>query len=190
MSATLLIPGKAKMPFIREYSEGELPKEDRLVIPARKSPIETALHETLHAVILRLDGLDIADVIETDDAVWTRLVEPQKYTVAALMAPEVYMKLHEIESTDQSVSSDRNAVAGCIRPAAVEDIRRQNRALLENIFQCPDVRVAICVLSARMDIELREHKVMHGNFIHEIIDPILTHSLYAADLRKKLNRVD
>ena len=137
-----------------------------------------------------LDGLDIADVIETDDAVWTRLVEPQKYTVAALMAPEVYMKLHEIEFTDQSVSSDRNAVAGCIRPAAVEDIRRQNRALLENIFQCPDIGAAICVLSARMDIELREHKVMHGNFIHEIIDPILTHSLYAADLRKKLNRVD
>jgi hypothetical protein len=28
MSATLLIPGKAKMPFIREYSEGELLKPD------------------------------------------------------------------------------------------------------------------------------------------------------------------
>ena len=62
-----LIPGKVSMPFIREYSEGELPKEDRLVIPARKSPIETALHETLHAVILRLNGLDIADVVENDD---------------------------------------------------------------------------------------------------------------------------
>lgn len=146
------------MPFIREYSEGELPKEDRLVIPARKSPIETALHETLHAVILRLNGLDVADVVETADAVRTRLVEGQKYTVAALMAPEVYMKLHDIEFTDQSVSSDRNAVAECIRPEAVEDIRRQNRALLENIFQCPDIRAAICVLSARMDIELREQR--------------------------------
>jgi hypothetical protein len=158
MSATFLIPGKANMPFIREYSEGELPKEDRLVIPARKSPIETALHETLHAVILRLNGLDVADVVETADAVRTRLVEGQKYTVAALMAPEVYMKLHDIEFTDQSVSSDRNAVAECIRPEAVEDIRRQNRALLENIFQCPDIRAAICVLSARMDIELREQR--------------------------------
>jgi hypothetical protein len=177
------------MPFIREYSEGELPKEDRLVIPARKSPIETALHETLHAVILRLNGLDVADVVETDDAVWTRLVEGQEYTVAALMAPEVYMKLHDIEFTDQSVSSDRNAVEECIRPEAVEDIRRQNRELLENIFQCPDIGAAICVLSARMDIELREHKVMHGNSIHEIIDPILMHSPYADDLREKFSRV-
>ena len=118
------------------------------------------------------------------------MVEGQKYTVAALMAPEVYMKLHDIEFTDQSVSSDRNAVAECIRPEAVEDIRRQNRELLENMFQCPDIRAAIGVLSARMAIQLHEHKIMHGNYIHEIIDPILTHSPYAADLRKKLNRVD
>jgi hypothetical protein len=46
------------------------------------------LHETLHAVFLRLDGLDIADVVDKDDSAWTRLVEPQKYTVPALMAPE------------------------------------------------------------------------------------------------------
>src|SRR6202011_4091499 len=112
--------------------------------------IETALHETLHAVILRLNGLDVADVVETDDAVWTRLVEGQKYTVAALMAPEVYMKLHDIEFTDQSVSSDRNTVEECISPEAVEDIRRQNREFLENMFQCPGIRTAIGVLSARM----------------------------------------
>src|SRR5438105_8459835 len=178
------------MPFLREYSEGELPKEDKLVIPSRKSPIETALHETLHAVILRLDGLDIADVVEKDDAAWTRLVEPQKYTVAALMAPEVYMTLNDIEFTEESVSSDRNAVAECIRPEAVEGIRRQNRALLENMFQCPDIRAAIGVLSARMNIELREHKIMHGDSIHGIIDPILKHSPYADDLREKLRRVD
>src|SRR5689334_7278447 len=139
MSATFLIPEKANMPFLREYSEGELPKEDKLVIPSRKSPIDTALHETVHAVILRLDGPGIADVVEKDDAVWTRLVKPQKYTVAALMAPEVYMILKDLEFAEESVSSDRNALAECIRPEAVEDIRRQKRALLENIFQCPDV---------------------------------------------------
>jgi hypothetical protein len=175
------------MPFIREYSEGKLPEEDKLVLALRKSPIETALHETLHAVILRLDGLDIADVVETDDAVWTRLVEPQKYTVAALMAPEVYMILNDIEFTEQSVSGDRNAVAECFRPEAVEEIRRSNRALLEIILQCPDVRAAIGVLSARMDEELREHKLMHGDSIHGIIDPILKHSPYADDLREKLS---
>lgn len=178
------------MPFIREYSEGELPKEHKLVMPPRKSPIETALHETLHAVILRLDGLDIADVVDTDDAAWTRLVEPQKYTVTALMAPEIYMIINDVEFTEESVSSDRNAVAECIRPEAVENIRRQNRGLLEDMFQCPEIRAAIGVLSARMDIELREHSVMHGDSIHKIIDPILIHSPYANDLRERLSRID
>ena len=145
------------MPFIREYSEGELPKEHKLVMPARKSPIETALHETLHAVILRLDGLDIADVVDTDDAAWTRLVEPQKYTVAALMAPEIYMILNDIEFTEESVSSDRNAVADVFVRKLSKIYGDRIRGLLENMFQCPDVRAAIGVLSARMDIELREH---------------------------------
>ena len=168
--------GILNMPFIREYSEGELPEENKLVSPLRKSPIEIALHEAVHAVILRLDGLDIADVIENHDFAYTRLVEPQEYTVAALMAPEVYMKLNQIEFTVEFVLSDRNAVAECIRPEIVEDIRRKNCALLENTFQCPDVRAAIDVLSARMDEELRDHIQMHGDFIHEIIDPILKHT--------------
>jgi hypothetical protein len=40
----------------------------------RESPFETALHETLHVVVVRLDGLDIADVVEKDDTAWTRLM--------------------------------------------------------------------------------------------------------------------
>jgi hypothetical protein len=99
--------------------------------------METALHETIHIVILRLDGLDIADVVDQDDAAWTRLVEPQKFTVPALMAPEVYMSLNNIAYTDRSVSSDRNAVADCCSPEAVEHIRRTNREILKIIFQCP-----------------------------------------------------
>ena len=38
-----------------------------------------------------------------------------------------------------------------------------------------------------MDEELREHKLMHGDSIHGIIDPILKHSPYADDLREKLS---
>jgi hypothetical protein len=170
------------MPFNREYSDGEEGDEDKIVMSPRESPLETALHETLHVVVLRLDGLDIADVVEKDDAAWTRLVPPQKYTVAALMAPEVYMTLNNIAFTDQSVSSDRHAVADCIRPEAVEDVRRRNRELLEIIFQCPYVRAAISILSVRMHDELREHKLMHGLSIHEIIDPILKHSPFADGL--------
>jgi len=147
--------------------------------------MEIALHETIHIVILRLDGVDIADVIDQDDAAWTRLVESYKFTVAALMAPEVYMRINNIAFTELSVSSDRNAVADCFRPEDVEDIRKSNQELLEIIFQCPDVRAAISILSARMDEELREHKVMHGTLIHEIIDPILKFSPHADGLRER-----
>jgi hypothetical protein len=178
------------MPFIRVYSKGEVGEEDKIVMPPRESPMEVALHETIHIVILRLDGLEIADVVEQDDAAWTRLVEPHKFTVAALTAPEVYMSLNNIAFTDLSVSSDRDAVADCFRPEAVEDIRKVNRELLEIILQCPYVRAAISILSARMDDELRKHKVMNGTSIHEIIDPILKHSPHADGLRERLNRVD
>jgi hypothetical protein len=115
-------------------------------------------------------------------------VEPHKFTVAALTAPEVYMSLNNIGFTDLSVSSDRDAVADCFRPEAVEDIRKVNRELLEIIFKCPDVRAAISILSARMNDELREHKVMNGTSIHEIIDPILKYSPHADGLRERLNR--
>ena len=143
------------MPFIRVYSEDEVSEEAKFVSVPRESPMEVALHETIHIVILRLDGVDIADVVDQDDAAWTRLVEPQKFTVAALMAPEVYMSLNNIAYTDRSVSSDRDAVVDCFRPEAVEDIRKTNRELLEIIFQCPYVRAAISILSARIDNELR-----------------------------------
>jgi hypothetical protein len=98
------------MPFIRDYSKCDVDEEAKLLMPSRESPIETALHETLHVIILRIDGLDIADVVDQDDTALTRLVEPQKFTVAALMGPEVYMSLNHIAFADSSVSSDRNAV--------------------------------------------------------------------------------
>ena len=101
------------MPFIREYLKDEAPLESLFVMPPRESPMPVALHETLHVVICRLEGLDIADVIDQDDAAWTRLVEPQKFTLAALMAPEIYMVLNNIAFTDESVSSDGDAVADC-----------------------------------------------------------------------------
>src|SRR5271167_978859 len=105
------------MPFIRDYLKGEVDDKDT-------SPMEIALHETLHVVILRIDGLDIADVVDQeDDAAWTRLIEPQKFTVAALMAPEVYMSLNNIAFTDSSVSGDRSEVADCFPPEDVGDIR-------------------------------------------------------------------
>lgn len=70
------------MPFIREYSEDEEEggKEARLIMPPRESPMKTALHETLHVVIARLDGLDIAEVVDNEDRALTILVEPQKFT--------------------------------------------------------------------------------------------------------------
>jgi hypothetical protein len=185
-----MVTEKAKMPFIRAYSEDEVSEEAKFVGPPRESPMEVALHETIHIVILRLDGLEVADVVEQDEAAWTRLVEPQKFTVAALMAPEVYMGLNNIAFTDLSVSSDRNAVTDCYPPEDVEDIRKDNRALLEMICQCPSVRAAIRVLSESMDNELRKHKVMTGTSIYELIDPILKHSPYANGLRERLNRVD
>jgi hypothetical protein len=173
------------MPFIRDYSVYQGGGEEaKFVIIPRKSPMETALHETIHIVILRLDGVDIADVIEQDDAAWTRLVEPQKLTVAALMAPEVYMTLNNIHFTELSVSCDRKAVADCFRPEDVEDVRQSSREFLEIIFGCPYVRAAINILSSRMDDELRKHKVMSGTSIHEIIDPILKHSPHADGLKE------
>jgi hypothetical protein len=134
------------MPFNRTYSVEEVGEEDKILIPSRESPMEIALHESIHAVVLRLDGVDIADVVDQGDAAWTRLVEPHKFSVAALMAPEVYMRLNNIAFTDLSISSDRNAVADCFLPEDVEDIRRNNRELLELIFQCPYVLSAISIL--------------------------------------------
>jgi hypothetical protein len=46
--------------------------------------MEIALHETIHIVILRLDGVDIADVVDQDDAAWTRLVEPHRNSLLPL----------------------------------------------------------------------------------------------------------
>jgi hypothetical protein len=178
-----------KMPFIREYSEDEEEggKEAELVMPPRESPMHNALHETLHVVIARLDGLDISDVVDQDDAAWTRLIEPQRFTVEAMMAPEVYMSLNNVAFTDDSVSIDRNAIAECYRPEAVENIRQDSREWLEVVFRCPYVRAAISILTVRMDDELRDHKIMKGSSIHEIIDPILQDSPYADGLRDKLN---
>jgi hypothetical protein len=173
------------MPFIRVYSENEIGEEDKIVMPPRESSMEIALHEAIHIVILRLDGMDIAEVVDQDDAAWTRLVEPHKFTVAALMAPEVYMSLNNIAFTDLSVSSDRNAVAECFLPEEVEDIRRTSREFLEIIFQCPNVSAAITILTACMHDVLRDHKVMNGTAIHEIIDPILQHSPHADGLRER-----
>jgi len=166
----------------------EVGTESTGVASPRELPMHVALHETVHIVIGRLDGLDVADVIDQDDAAWTRLVEPQKFTVAALMTPEIYMTFNNIAFTDQSVSSDRNAVADCFPSDAVDDIRQTNRELLETYFQCPYVLAAISILSARMDCELREHKVMNGVSIHEIIDPILKYSRHADGLRERLSR--
>jgi hypothetical protein len=179
--------GISEMPFIRDYSDREISEEAKFVMPPRESPMETALHETVHAVILRLYGRDIAKVVDQDDRALTILVEPQKYNVAALMAPEVYMTLNNIAFTDYAVSNDRDAVADCFRPEDVAEIRATNRELLEDMFQCPHILAAISILSARMDVELREHKVMYGPSIHEIIDPILIFSPYADDqLEQKL----
>ncbi len=61
----------------------------------------------------------------------TRLVGPGKFTVAALIAPEVYMSLNNIEFSDISVSADREALADSFRPEDVEGIRRYNQELLE-----------------------------------------------------------
>jgi hypothetical protein len=174
------------MPFIQEYLEDNEDKEDKFVLVPRASPIPVALHETLHVVICRLDGLDIRDVIEEDEPAWTRLVDPQIFTPAALIAPEIYMVINNIAFDDHSVSSDRQAFAECFRAEAVEDIRQSNRELLELYLQCPCVRAAISILSARMDVELCEHKVMSGTSIHEIIDPILINSPFADGLREKL----
>jgi hypothetical protein len=115
------------MPFIREYWGDEVDSEASFVVAQRESPIEVALHETVHIVIGRLGGLDVADVIDQDDAAWTRLVEPQRFTVAALMAPEVYVALNNIAFTDESVSSDRKAVANCFAPEEIDDIRKTNK---------------------------------------------------------------
>jgi hypothetical protein len=174
------------MPFIQEYWGDDTSKEDKFVLVPRESPMPVALHETLHVVICRLDGLDIRDVVEGDEAAWTRLVDPQRFTPAALMAPEIYMVINNIGFDDLSVSSDMQAFAECFRAEAVEDLRQSNRELLELYFQCPFVRAAISILSVQMDVELREQKVMNGADIHEIIDPILVRSPYADGLREKL----
>jgi hypothetical protein len=174
------------MPFIREYWNNAVSTEATFVAAPRESPIAIALHETIHVVICRPDWLDIKDVIEQDDAAWTRLLEPQRFTIAALMAPEIYMAVNNIAFSDESVSGDRNAVAECFLADAVEDVRQINRELLEIYFQCSYVRTAIGVLSAHMDEELREHKVMDGASIHKLIDPILKDSPYAYGLREKL----
>jgi hypothetical protein len=176
------------VPYISDYSQSAVREEDSIVMLSSQSPIEVALHETIHIVIVRLDGIDVADVVDQEDAAWTRLVEPQKFTAAALMAPEVYMTLNNMDFTDVSVSSDRDAVADSFCPEEVKDIQRANRELLEIIFQCPYVTAAINILSARMHDVLREHRVMDGASIHGIIDPILKYSPHADGLRERLNR--
>ena len=56
------------MPFIREYWGEEVGTESTFVTSPRELPMHVALHETVHIVIGRLDGLDVADVIDQDDA--------------------------------------------------------------------------------------------------------------------------
>src|SRR5208282_3858252 len=120
------------MPRIRDYSDNEkLEEEPRLVMPPKESPIEAGLHEAIHIVVARLDGLDIANVVEHVDRILTSLVEPHRFTPAALMAPEVYMVINNIAFTAHSVSADKNAIAECFKPEAIAEIRTVNREWLE-----------------------------------------------------------
>jgi hypothetical protein len=98
------------------------------------------------------------------------------------------MSLNNIAFSDRSGSSDRDAVSNCFSPDDIEVIRKTNRNELKIIFQCPFVNAAITILSAHMHDVLREHKVMQGTSIHEIIDPILKYSAHAGGLRQRLNR--
>lgn len=147
-------------------------------MPSKESPIEAGLHEAIHIVVARLDGLDIANVVEREDRILTMLVEPQRFTAAALMAPEVYMVINNIAFTDHSVSGDRDAIAECFKPDAIAEICGKNWELLKGVFQCPDVLAAINILSVRLDQELCRYGGMDGATIHQIIDPILAHSPY------------
>ncbi len=159
------------MPRLPDYSDAEGSEEPGPTMPPTASPIETGLHEALHIVVARLDGLEIAHVVDHEDRVLTSLVEPQRFTPAALMAPEVFMTLNNIAFADHSVSSDRDALA-----ETREETRRVEREWLELVFQCPYVLMAIRVLAVRLDQELRERGNMDGAIIHRIIDPILARS--------------
>jgi hypothetical protein len=171
------------MPFIPDYSNKQaIQEEPRLIMPPLESPIEAGLHEALHIVVARLDGLDIADVVEHEDRILTSLVEPQRFTPAALMAPEVFFVINNIAFKDHSVSGDRNDLAECFKPEAIEKIRRANWEWLELVFECPHIRAAVDILSARLDEELRMHGRMDGTTIHHIVDPILKLSPHADGL--------
>jgi hypothetical protein len=156
-------------------------------MPPRKSPVETSLHEALHVVACRLEGLDIADVTDGDDRALTILVESQRFTSEAIMAPEIYMTIYNIDFKEESVSSDRNALAECYRPEDLFRVQQHATNYLREVFLCPWVCAAISILSARLHDELQEHRAMSGPAIHKLIDPMLKHSRYADGLRENLS---
>lgn len=177
------------MPFIPVYSDADAAAGDegRTIIPPRRSPMETALHEALHVVVCRLEGLDIAEVTDGDDRALTILVEPQKFTPEAMMAPEVYMTVYNIDYTEESVSGDRAALAECYQLEDLLQVQQNATNYLREVFLCPWVGAAISILSARLHDELQQHRAMSGPAVHELIDPVLKNSEYANGLREKVS---
>jgi hypothetical protein len=148
---------------------------------------DIGLHEAIHAVIWRVLGENLVEVRDQDDRVITAISHPlDEFNIIGLMGPEVYMTMHNIAFTENSVSHDRKSVDKFLEGRADStQLKLYMWWELEAALSCPHVNRAIEVLAPILD-DIETIRSMPGESIHQIIDPILLPSEYSLGLKELL----
>src|SRR6266478_3796368 len=124
-------------------------------VEAIASNLNIGLHEAVHIAIWRATGEGIGEVIDQEDRVITTLSPARsldEWDVIALMAPEVYMTMHGIPFTDNSVSDDRRVIDLILRDKPDADaIKAKTAEELRFVLSCPHIERAIGILAPELD---------------------------------------
>ncbi len=151
--------------------------------------LNIGLHGAVHVVIWRATGEGIGEVTDQEDRVITTLSPARslgEWDVIALMAPEVYMTMHGIPFTDNSVSDDRRVVDLILHDKPDADaIKAKAAEELKFVLSCPYIERAIGILAPELD-DIETIGSVSGEVIYELIDLILMASQYAVGLRELL----
>jgi hypothetical protein len=156
------------------------------------SNFNLADHEAVHAVLRRVGGDDVWVVNQDDRSItkWTA-VRPHstEWDVMSVMGPEVYMTMHNIEFTPNSVSHDSDMVNKILADREdAEQFKAKMRTQLEVVFSCPYICEAIRSLAEKL-FGYSEVKAISSDAIHTLIDPFLLQSPHADGLRERVGKM-
>jgi hypothetical protein len=117
----------------------------------------------------------------------TTILSPlDQFNIIAVLAPEVYMTMYHITFSENSVSDDRKSIDQFLKN--IKDSSQYKRYMwqaLEAFLSCPHVLKAIDLLYPLLDT-IEDVGSIPGETIHQMIDPVLSQSVYSLGLRELL----